>query len=305
MQDLDLFQKIVSRRPGATYFDVLKEASHLGLVMDTSSIPQSVLDAPAWRVLYQVRLSKTIAERREARNNTIRRQFLETGKAVVIEGLLCDSQTANLRNECESHFRKKGLPPLVIAREQVISCVISNPVFLNSASALLLRYKKQSMKPTNLAVIENRCMLRRTYCTRPNRYSNANNQLWHQDSNEIFRDRPMLTFWVPLQEGCGSDKPSLEFLNLANIPFNHILGNNSSKMDLVKHYQPKNLSTFIIDNVRAGDAVVFNGLTFHQTYTRPNMTQSRDALVIRICDPDDEEHFPGITSDPVILRLGS
>ena len=88
MQDLDLFQKIVSRRPGATYFDVLKEASHLGLVMDTSSIPQSVLDAPAWRVLYQVRLSKTIAERREARNNTIRRQFLETGKAVVIEGLL-------------------------------------------------------------------------------------------------------------------------------------------------------------------------------------------------------------------------
>ena len=274
--------------------------------MDTSTIPESLLNAPAWRILYQIRISKAIAERRTTKDSTLRCQFLETGRAIVIPGLLDDGQVEYLSSKCNTYFRERGLPPLVIQGDLARRSTFDNTVFVEAITNLLSRYREQTMKPTRLAIIENRCMLRRTYWTPQSlQHSNANNQLWHQDTNEVFGDRPMLTLWIPLQEGCGINRPSLEFLDLDSNIFNYSLGNGSSETDLCTYYNLKKLSTFKIENVKAGDAVVFNGLTFHQTYIDQNMTQNRDALLIRICDAEVVDCFPGATSDPAALTIGA
>ena len=40
-----------------------------------------------------------------------------------------------------------------------------------------------------------------------------------------------------------------------------------------------------------GDLLIFNGLTFHRTFSNQFMNKSRDALLVRIVKPEDAKKF--------------
>ena len=135
------------------------------------------------------------------------------------------------------------------------------------------------------AILKKRTLLRRTFSPsqRPIQVGNANNQHWHQDSNPNFNDTPMLTLWIPLQNGSGETCPGIQIIDAPVSFFSVIHGDSSRGIHpiLEDMFSDTKVVSIIAS---AGDCIVFNGLTFHQTSTLPTMTHHRDALLIRVID---------------------
>ncbi len=101
---------------------------------------------------------------------------------------------------------------------------------------------------------------------------------WHQDSGYGELDPPLdLTVWIALDE-CTLDNGCLWVLP------------GSEQRGLQPHVASKGLRGVVVDEpgvalpMRAGDAVLFNGLLLHRSL--PNRTeQTRVALYLRYCDP--------------------
>ena len=47
-----------------------------------------------------------------------------------------------------------------------------------------------------------------------------------------------------------------------------------------------------VELTHAGDVILFNGLTFHRTFSNSKMTKHRDALLLRIVNPKHVANFP-------------
>ena len=149
----------------------------------------------------------------------------------------------------------------------------------------------------------NRCLLRRTYP--PQSWSEAlrnnNNQHWHQDSNGLFGVRPMLTLWVPLQEGAGSCCPGLETSSVPAGFFSAKCGDSTPDHAAVCAEHGVAEATLTLLTVPLGHAAAFNGLTYHRTALREGMASHRDALLLRVCPQAEARWFPGDRSDDVLL----
>jgi hypothetical protein len=154
-----------------------------------------------------------------------------------------------------------------------------------------------------IAIIQSRCLLRRTYPTNCSSYTspfeNNNNQTWHQDSNGLLNNRRMITIWIPLQPGAGKICPGISICNAKPDRFSNWLGDGCTWSELTSKYDEFILteSTPICSQ---GDAIVFDGLTYHQTYTSMQMQQHRDALLLRITEPQFIQYFPN--ADPLIIQ---
>ena len=58
---------------------------------------------------------------------------------------------------------------------------------------------------------------------------------------------------------------------------------------MIKRYGELKVKTPVLD---AGDLLIFNGLTFHRTFSVESMKKHRDALLVRLIRPEDRKNFP-------------
>lgn len=123
---------------------------------------------------------------------------------------------------------------------------------------------------------------------------NASNLTWHQDSNPKHQELPMVVLMVTLQDDCGGVRPGLSIINKEFKEFKGIYGYQGNK---VKKFEENikdedgniKRSTPLMNS---GDLLIFNGLTFHRTYSTSKMKKKRDAFLIRVIKPEHESNFP-------------
>jgi hypothetical protein len=229
-----------------------------------------------------------------------------TGKWIHIKQALTAQAIKNLIMFCDKCFPHPGTQPRAL--HTLVESVETTKVFTMFGLVSLLQYLAREVQPDmgeSLTIISPRTLLRRTYpiTTKYNDPSmNMHNQHWHQDSNSMFGARPMLTIWIPLQSESGICRPGINIMNVPTNRFHSDIGDGyqQAKEELVKEFGEIEINTPLID---AGDAVVFNGLTFHQTFSTENMLHHRDALLIRIVRSHEAIHFPGDRNDDVVVRL--
>lgn len=218
-----------------------------------------------------------------------RRQWLATGAHFRVAEVLSRDEVAWLASVCNRLLQTQGTRPIRI---------FDVPDILSMAQLVRIARKVLAALPETLpadarpALVKMRTLLRRTYppSQLPATYGNANNQLWHQDSNAKYNDAPMLTLWIPLQEGAGVTCPGIEVINAPVSYFSILHGDSSEEIHaLLCDMFPATRVTSL--EAGAGDCIVFNGLTFHQTSIRSEMTSHRDALLIRIIEAGDAAQF--------------
>jgi ectoine hydroxylase-related dioxygenase (phytanoyl-CoA dioxygenase family) len=153
-------------------------------------------------------------------------------------------------------------------------------------------------------ILKKRTLLRRTFPDdqMKSQRGNSNNQLWHQDSNAKFNDHPMLTLWITLQDTLGGVRPSLEFIDAEVAYFSPDHGDYSAVLpEYLAGLFPRARTRQIF--AAAGDCILFNGLTFHKTFTTENTTLHRDALLVRVVDRITARDFSPEYSDEDVLRV--
>lgn len=150
----------------------------------------------------------------------------------------------------------------------------------------------------NWLILEEKSLLRRTWPLSKDESNalghNASNLTWHQDSNPKQQDREMVVLMTILQDGGGITRPGLSILNTPVEHFEGIYGYEGHRVDtfeqsILQRYGKLQMTSPAIN---AGDLLIFNGLTFHRTYSNSAMKYHRDGLLVRIIKPEDRGNFP-------------
>ena len=212
------------------------------------------------------------------------------GSSVHIPKCIESDVISILRRTCSFHFRQGGIRPIKLTEAGISENINDLIETLNIKNCLSLvnKYINPSYQG-KLSLLMSRCLLRRTYPIANSAHSNVNNISWHQDSNNTFNDRPLLTVWIPLQDGAGVVRPGLSTLKYDFSSFHSVYGDGCNDVNKIV-----TIDKAIVDNhkIDSGDAIVINGLTFHQTYTTSTMKYHRDALLLRITNNEHSEFFP-------------
>ncbi len=219
-----------------------------------------------------------------------RKQWLPTGKHAHVSGVIGSNVIGELVSSCDHFLNSVGSSPVKIFDNQNI---IHTSV-VQSIARTVLAALPETVPPTSQPVIlKKRTILRRTFPAScfPSSIGNVNNQHWHQDSNIQFNDSLMLTLWIPLQDRSGLTRPGLQIIDSPVSYFSMEHGDSSPDIfPFLSQLFPKSKISSL--QASAGDCIVFNGLTFHKTFTTPAMTEHRDALLIRIIDKEFAHIFP-------------
>ena len=305
MDYISVLAQIVGDEPSITYGDALKIIKKKGWLFDFGSLNLEQLEAPAWRVLTEARFLMIQAERAASATPTVSyQQYLQTGQASTIRDLLNPTQIQDLLYESDRYHQLERKPPLTLSALSGQKTFHSS-LAVNVAEKVLNDSQINVLNTREFTLLSDRCMLRRTFhgTYDLNNHGNINNQAWHQDSNPSFDGRPMLTLWIPLQDGCSISRPGLELSGLTPPSFNRRLGDSCSTQDLKAFYQVSNIHSFVPSDISAGDCLAFNGLTFHRTYVTSNMNSTRDVLLIRLCAAIDSDYFPGDQSSRLTFTI--
>lgn len=228
------------------------------------------------------------------------RQWLATGESLVIAGMLTGHQADLLEAACDEHLATPGAAPVRLDELELPLPA----TFAESLARAALAALPQPLPPdAEPALLKKRTILRRTYAAPPSGRvaTNANNQAWHQDSNLTYNDAPMLTLWLPLQDGAGAQRPGLQLLDAPAAYFSSVHGDSSPRLlgaiaDIFPDARARSVGA-----ERTG-CLVFNGLTFHQTSATETMTTHRDALLVRIIDARFAHGF-SVDDDRDLVRL--
>ena len=296
MDHLSLLTKIVNDHPSILYGEAIKQARHNGWLLDYDVNNTELLNRPAWLVLHQLRISLIQDDRNSIpEDSSVFDQFVPTGSYKVLRSIVDSSKLDNLIELSESYHQDSRQPPLSLdsnfSKETDFNIDLIDGILrqlLSSSEINLLGHR-------SFVVLSHRCFLRRTFAGEfnPLKHGNMNNQTWHQDSNRLFGSRPMLTLWIPLQNGSAITRPGLQISGLKPSVFNHRYGDSCSESDLKSTYCVNNIQSVAPNDIHAGDCLVFNGLTFHQTYLSNSMNLFRDVLLVRFCAKRDSDSFPG------------
>jgi hypothetical protein len=229
-----------------------------------------------------------------------------TGNWMHIKKALSASTIKELSVICDQCFPSPGIPPRPL---QTSAAGQEAAEFLAKLGIMdLLQTIAREVQPDlghSLTILGARTLLRRTYPIRieykdPSR--NMHNQDWHQDSNPAFGTRPMLTVWIPLQSESGISRPGISIMKAPINRFHPDFGDGcvNAKAELEEELGDVEIETPLVD---AGDAVVFNGLTFHQTFATEEMLHHRDVLLIRIVRSHEAGYFPADHKNDVVVRV--
>ncbi len=229
-----------------------------------------------------------------------------TGSWMHVKKALSARTVKELSVICDQCFPNPGIPPRRL--QTIAEGQEAAEVFAKFGVVGLLKNLARVVQPglgDSLTILGTRTLLRRTYPISieykdPSR--NMHNQDWHQDSNPTFGARAMLTIWIPLQSESGISRPGISIMKAPINRFHPDLGDGcvKAKAELEKEFGEVEIETPLVD---AGDAVVFNGLTFHQTFSTETMLHHRDALLIRIVRSHEASYFPTDHNDDVVVRL--
>ncbi len=307
---LSEYQAIISMYPEISFLEMLAIARQRGWNHEPLSPDQEAVIAqlPAWQALQHINSYTLFTNKRESQQSP---QFIDTGLTCVIEHLLSDETVQRLAFLYQSQVSKQANKPLCLInfleeQDSRFENLIIN-VAKDVMSVLNLRgfCNKEWVESEPLVILMNRCLIRRTYSLTSGGLvsRNGNNQAWHQDSNILFQDKPLITIWIPLQEHSGIRIPGIEVANIRLNHFSPVYGDGVDSLgELLCEYQldPYTTTTPI---VRAGGAVVFNGLSFHRTYTNSKMAGHRDAFLIRVCPLSHSQSFPGERSKDLIFTI--
>ena len=286
--------RLIKDNPTLLCSELKVKLKKLGWQIEESSTEFSKLsdNLPAWTILLNRNTSPgTSLEENEEK------QFVPTGEFRHVKEVLSLKSIHFLRSVCDNYFTSSGMPPLhLLTLEDDIRVQVKD-IAVNAARNTLKQIiaPQGSSTANHLVLLMNRCLLRRTYP--PHLWHeglcNANNQYWHQDSNAIYKQRPMLTLWIPLQTDSGVKCPGLEVSSVKAKYFSSKTGDNTKDHSIIckEHGEQRATSKLLLLNT--GDAAVFNGLTYHQTAINNKMTVCRDALLLRVCNKDDAPYFPG------------
>lgn len=228
-------------------------------------------------------------------------QWLATGSHLCVGGLLGNESLGNLESHCDALLGAPGTPPLRLFDHP--QC-IDEDALRSLATAVLAALPDPLPAGSRPAILKRRTILRRTFPPGrlPPQRGNANNQLWHQDSNSQFNDAPMLTLWIPLQHGAGIVRPGLQIID-APVSYFSIVHGDSSRAIAPLLAQMFPASRVVSPQVTAGQCLAFNGLTFHQTWATSAMVEHRDALLIRVLDERAAHLFQVVDPSQELLHL--
>lgn len=300
----DDMRRLVQEQPDLTYGKLLSQLRDLGWQLELGSFSDpALLDSlPAWTALLSLPRSNRSSP---PPDNTVPTQLIDSGEVRVFTDLLPSENFIDVRAFCNNHFSRPGLPPIGLSHLQEPLRTRLLEVSLAVVREVLDRIfaPGHPLAGQTFVLLMNRCLLRRTYP--PHSWDeslcNANNQHWHQDSNEIFASRPMLTFWLPLQSGAGRTCPGLEVSSLPATFFSSLCGDSTLDHSEVCREHGCDHATISLLDVTLGSVAAFNGLTYHRTAIRQEMSTHRDALLLRVCLEPDAKFFPGDRNADVVL----
>ena len=229
-----------------------------------------------------------------------------TGEWLHIKAVLDPQTVQSLNAICNNHLAQRGTPPKRLQAVVKHSALLKARVELQMIEIIKRLAEKIRPAPNDtLTILGARTLLRRTYpisSPQANSAGNIHNQSWHQDSNPMFGSRPLLTLWIPLQPDSGISRPGIRVMKVPVSRFYADIGDgyNGAIAELSQHYGTIAVETPLVN---AGDAVIFNGLTFHETFSTTEMTHHRDALLVRVVRTQEAKHFPTDRKNDIIVHF--
>ena len=226
-------------------------------------------------------------------------QSLQTGRYLIIRNGVPAKYLINLKNTSEKLTNIKSRP-IYISQEKQLGKTIAEryesagiKIILGKTAPIL-----QEVIGRKWLILENKVLLRRTWPISEDTARalghNASNLTWHQDSNHKHQDKPMVVMMISLQNGAGLTRPGLSILESPTDHFEGVFGYEGNRVDEFEKNMHQRYKHLKISNpaINAGDILIFNGLTFHRTYSSNSMNSFRDALLIRAVRPEDANNFP-------------
>lgn len=296
-------RRLVREQPELSCAQLMVQLRQLGWQIEspTGQAQELLASTPAWVSLLSI--PKTAAA--QPASEPMPAQLLDSGCYGLVDDAITAADSAVLRQFCDQHFHQPGLPPVALLQleEPLRTHALDLAVAMGGQALRQFVSEGHPLSDQPFVLLMNRCLLRRTYP--PQSWSEAlrnnNNQHWHQDSNPMFGVRPMLTLWVPLQQGAGSCCPGLETSSVPADFFSIRSGDSTPDHDAVCVEHGVDEATVTLLTVPLGQAAGFNGLTYHRTALREGMDSHRDALLLRVCPQTEARWFPGDRSDDVLL----
>lgn len=153
----------------------------------------------------------------------------------------------------------------------------------------------------NISLVADKLIFRRAIVTK--RYSDRPQVQqpyfgWHQDSNHTYLSKPMIVAWVPMEDGCGVNKPSLNILCTNRIVDTYEEWVNEWRFDQTKlaptldqllNFYGSSHTCIYQPKCNLGDILLFDGLTIHCTSFIKGMKPDRSALILRFLPTKNED----------------
>ena len=224
---------------------------------------------------------------------------LKTGQKVIIKHVL-EKSTLNKLNQIANKLNCTESRPIYIAKEEALG---SSPLeryksagvntILNKAAPII-----EATIGKKWLILTNKVLIRRTWPISEEESRklghNASNLTWHQDSNFKHGASPMVVLMAFLQDDAGRTRPGLSILEAPTNEFEGIFGYEGNRVEEFEQKIHQQHGSFKVSKptLDSGDVLIFNGLTFHRTFSSESMKTHRDALLIRVIKPKHHINFP-------------
>ena len=226
--------------------------------------------------------------------------ILSNGKYSILRGVLHETQLNILRSLANKKLKTKKTPPIYICDQDILG-KDSIERYRNACLKKLLKSCHPWIK-NNIGeqwlILSHKFLLRRTWPlsedTARSMGHNASNLTWHQDSNPQHKSNPMVVIMAFLQNNAGDSRPGISIIDANTETFEGVYGYEGNRVDELENKIIKDHGELRIQSplTHAGDVILFNGLTFHRTFSNSKMTKHRDALLLRIVNPKHVANFP-------------
>lgn len=227
--------------------------------------------------------------------------ILRTGEYKTVKNTLNPENINILKGLCR---KLKGTEsrPLYIVKQQELGSM-PNERYLKIGISSIIREAKPILEDNlgdKIVILSNKALIRRTWPmsemeSREIRH-NASNLTWHQDSNAKHNDKPMVVMMINLDKGFGETRPGISLLKTQTENFKGIYGYQGERVEEFETTIRTEERTKVLPTenpvLDIGEMIIFNGLTFHRTYSTNKMVGPRDALLVRAVSWSERGNFP-------------